>query len=415
MSERAGVLLPLSLAAVALILLFALVPHGVYGDGYIRFVKVDNLLRHGTLGSERYSYIGPLFASPLWVFGDARLWWCARFNALVLAAGAAGAWFALRPALAPAERASVVLLLAAAGMLPNATRDFYGEMFSAVTVGTGLMLVASAGTAWGWLPIAAGVANMPASAGGLLLTAIWRRWKWRRSDGLIALVCAAALILLENTIVRGAPFNAGYAGDHGATTVLPFSGMSGFSYPMLLGALSLLFSFGKGVMFFAPGLLLVPFARRERPAIAPFLDLSLAFLAGLLGVYSKWWAWYGGWSWGPRFLLFAAYPSAVALAVAGCAAVTWRRRAVTVAVACWTVWVGISGVVFGLDGLDDCIANGYALEHLCWYVPEYSPLLRPLVLRTDPIPTWGVVWMLLCACVAGVLLTAHAEPDRRRS
>lgn len=402
----------LTLAAAAAALLFAAVPHGLYGDGYVRYQKIDTLLRYGTLGSERYSYIGPLAAAPLWLFGDSRMWWVARFNLLVLAAGAALAWTVLRPAMTRPERAAFVLLLLATGMMPNAARDFYGELFSAVTVGAGLMLVSVAGRRSGWIAVVAGVANMPPSGVGLLLVAVWRFWRTRRYDGAVALAAAAALVLIENAIVRGAPFDAGYAQDRGAITVLPFSGMPGFSYPFLLGVLSLLFSFGKGLLFFAPGLLLVAGVRRERPQLASFLELSIAFLCGLVIVYAQWWAWYGGWKWGPRFLLFAVYPSAIALAVTLNTAATWQRAAAAVALTCWTVWVGVSGAVFDLDGLDVCIANGYALEHLCWFVPDFSPLLRPLVIRPPGLALWQQAWMVLAALVVAALLTAGPSLGR---
>lgn len=417
-ARRAWVLVTIALAGSALVLLFAVVPHGIYGDGYVRFVKLDELLRHGTAATERYSYIGPLFASPLWVLGDARLWWCARFNVLVLAAGTMAAWRVMRPAATADERATFVLLLAATGMMPNATLDFYGEMFSTVMAGTGLLIVTLRGSWLGWIPVVLGVANMPASGGGLLLVAVWRFLSIRRLDGFIASAVAAALVLGENTIVRGAPFNTGYLGDRGAITVMPYSGMTGFSYPFIFGLSSLLFSFGKGLLFFAPGLLLIARARRTDPQLAPFFDLSTAFLAGLVLLYSQWWAWYGGWKWGPRFLLFASFPSSLALAVALHARATRARTIAAIAIAFWTVWVGVSGAVFDLRGLDVCIANGYALEHLCWYVPDFSPLLRPLVLPQGPLVNWQKIWMVFAAVVAAVLATSRptvsntpASPD----
>src|SRR5205823_8373144 len=286
-SSRRWVLATLALTGAALVLLFAIVPHRVSGDGYVRFLKLDALLREGTLGAERYSYIATLFAAPLWVFGDSRIWWCARFNVLVLAAGVAGAWWTLRSGMTAEERAASMLLLAASGMMPNATIDFYGEAFSAVMVGTGFGLVFIEHRTIGWAAAMLGVANIPASAGGLLLVAVWRFWKSRRLDGLAALLATAALIVLENTLVRGAPLNAGYQGDRGAVTVMPFSGMPGFSYPLILGVVSLLFSFGKGLLFFAPALLLVGRVRRARPELAPFFDASLAFLIGLVLVDSR--------------------------------------------------------------------------------------------------------------------------------
>jgi hypothetical protein len=413
-SSRRWVLATLGLTALALIVLFAVVPHRLSGDGYVRFRKLDALLREGILGRERYSYIGPLFAAPLWLFGDGRLWWCARFNVLILTAGVAAAWWALRPGLTNEERATSMLLLAAAGMMPNATIDFYGEAFSVVMVGTGLAAIFVRGRAIGWAAVVLGAANVPAWAGGLVLVAIFRFWKERRLDGLSALLFAGALIALENTVVRGAPLNAGYAGDHGAITVMPFSGMPGFSYPFILGLVSLLFSFGKGVVFFAPGLLLIRSARRERPLLAPFFDASLLFVAGLLLVYSRWWAWYGGWTWGPRFLLFAAYPSAIAIAIVIHQRASLARTVAVMGLAAWTVWVGVSGVVFGLTGLQDCTANGYAMEHLCWYVPDYSPLLRPFVLPPDALALWQEAWLLLAAVICGVLMTAAPSLSRAR-
>jgi hypothetical protein len=90
-----------------------------------------------------------------------------------------------------------------------------------------------------------GVVNTPATAVGLALSRCIARGARgaRRRD--VAAAVAAGLILLENTIVRGGPLITGYAGNHGATTVMPFSGMPGFSYPLFSGVLSLLFSFGK--------------------------------------------------------------------------------------------------------------------------------------------------------------------------
>src|SRR6185436_5776493 len=111
-----------------------------------------------------------------------------------------------------------------------------------------------------------------------------------------------------NYVVRGGFLTTGYSGDEGFRTVLPFSGRSGFSYPFALGVLSMLLSFGKGILFFAPGLLLVAQARRLADRkVAALIDAWMLFLVGLVLVYARWWAWYGGWFWGPRFLLIAVY------------------------------------------------------------------------------------------------------------
>jgi hypothetical protein len=412
--DRTWVLTALALAGLAVVLLFAVIPHTVTADGYVRFQKIETLLGSGTLRGERFSYIGPLFASPFWLFATAGslLWWCARFNVLVLGAGAVAAWWALRDALPASERASFVLLLVAAGMMPNATRDFYGELFSAVMIGTGLLAVVAREWWPGWIAVVLGVSNMPGCGVALLFVAVARFWKTRRLDGAVALLAATALIALENTITRGTPLDAGYLRDRGNVTVLPFSGKSGFSYPLLLGVLSLLFSFGKGLLFFAPSLLLVPGARRQRPALADFFDSSIVFLIGLLVVYSQWWAWYGGWTWGPRFLLYASYPAALALAISSAAPATAARSIATLGLLAWTVWVGVSGAVFDLEGLEQCIENGYALEHLCWFVPEYSPLLRHFVIPPSAIAPWQQIWMVFAAIAAAVLITSGPSLTR---
>jgi hypothetical protein len=396
----------LGLAAIALLMLFFVVPLALTGDGHGRWGSLSAFIRTGELPLTRYSYIGPLFASPFFLFDSRQteMWWVIHFNVIVLAVGAAAIWWMLRGAVAPLARASFLLLLVAGGMMPYHVRDFYGEVFTAVFVASGLALVIAREQRLGWVPVVLGVANMPGTAVGLLLVAVWRFWRARRYDGLIAVACAAAMVLAENVIVRGDVFATGYAGDHGARTIMPFSGRPGFSYPLLLGAVSLLFSFGKGLLFFAPGLLLVRHARRHSaPAIVDLLDASMLFVAGVLLVYARWWAWYGGWYWGPRFLLIAVYPSALALGTALASRATPLRYAATALAAVWTIWVGASGAVFGQHGLDICMENTYALEHLCWYAPEFSPLFRPLVIRASLNAAQGA-WMLLAAAALAALV-----------
>jgi hypothetical protein len=164
---------------------------------------------------------------------------------------------------------------------------------------------------------------------------------------------------------------------------MPYSGLLGFSYPFFFGLLSLLFSFGKGIIFFAPGLLLP--ARRALGALSVRLrtihQLWLLFVVGLLLVYASWWAWYGGWFWGPRFLLFAAIPASLALAV-------WLRkedaslamRLAALGVLTLSCWVGLNGAVFSDATLRPiCSYNNFAREAYCHYIPEFSVLWHPFV------------------------------------
>jgi hypothetical protein len=399
----------LAAAALALVLLFAVIPHAITGDGMVRYDNLNTLLTKGELPEQRYSYVGPLMASPIWLWNrrTQRVWWTERFNVLVLAAGAAAAWFLLRGSVPPRVRSSFVLMLVAAGMMPNHVRDFYGEVFTAVCVATGLLAVLVPNLRAGWLLVVLGVANTPASLGGLVLVAAWRWWRARKYDGAAAVIAAAAIVLLENYVVRGGFLQTSYAADHGARTVLPFSGRTGFSYPLLTGVLSLLLSFGKGLVFFAPGLAFIAQARRESDEkVAQLLDAWMVFLAGLLLVYARWWAWYGGWYWGPRFLLVAVYPSALALAVVLSSPQPRQRRLLVAAAVLWTFWVGVSGAAFGNDGLGVCMDDSYALEHLCWYVPEFSPLFRHLVIPPPALAVWQIVWMIFAAIAAAALATS---------
>lgn len=408
----------MAVLATALIFLFFIMPHTLLGDGAGRFGAMTTLMTTGEWPEMRYSYVGPLFSAPAWLF-DGRAWWtfwAERYNTLLLISGVAALWWLLRPVMDGVSRGAFLLLLAAAGMMPHHLVDYYGEVFTAIAVGVGFALVFARDAWWGWILVVFGVVNMPASAVGLGGVALWRAWRQRRYDGLIAAAAAAVCILGENAFVRGGFLETGYARDKGARTVLPFSGRPGFSYPIALGVLSLTFSFGKGVLFFAPGLALIPVARRHvTDRVRAWLDASTIFTAGLLLVYAKWWAWYGGWYWGPRFLLFAVIPSSLALATMLRATTTGGQHAVALVLACWTVWVGVSGVVWGQLGLEVCMANNYALEHLCWYVPEFSPLFRPFYLHDGILQGWQKGWIAIATLVA-LLLTlsaAHNSPEER--
>lgn len=246
--------LDLAAVVVALVLLFAVIPHAITGDGLVRYDSLNTLLTKREIAEQRYSYVGPLAAAPIWIQDGRtrRMWWAERFNVVLLAAAAAAAWRLLRGSLTPAVRASFVLILVAAGMMPNHVRNFYGEVFTAVTVATGLMVVLIANHRAGWVPVALGVANTPASLAGLVAVAVWHWWRARRFDGFAAVLAAAAIVLMENYVVRGSFLESSYSGDQGFRTVMPFSGRSGFSYPLLTGLLSLLFFVRQRSPLFRP-------------------------------------------------------------------------------------------------------------------------------------------------------------------
>jgi hypothetical protein len=158
------------------------------------------------------------------------------------------------------------------------------------------------------------------------------------------------------------------------------------SFPLFFGLLSILASFGKGLLFFAPGLWLLPSAvatprRLELPdPLRAVLWLWLAFLAGLILFYARWWSWYGGFGAGPRFFAFASLPASLLLA----AAISqppkhWARTLGVLLILALSCWAAVATTVFENGGESICTANGYVLEHLCWYTPEFSVLWNPFV------------------------------------
>lgn len=171
-----------------------------------------------------------------------------------------------------------------------------------------------------------------------------------------------------------------------AATILPYSGQPEFSYPFFFGVLSILLSFGKGLLFYSPGLLLsLP---RTGSAVSQRLKAShtlwLWFLAGLVVVYAKWWAWFGGWVWGPRFFLLASVPASLAIAVRLQRIRESRLPSLVALLAVLTlsVWVGINGAVYDQQDLGVCRSE--TNEFLCWYVPEFSALWHPFVAGVWP-------------------------------
>ena len=369
-------------------------PFALGNDGLVRFDSLDALLRHGTLDSSKYSMYGPIAAAPLWCVGDAlgrptEAVWC--FNRVAFLAAVAALWLALRPVLPREELERFTALLLYGSMFPWHLMGFFAEVFHAGCVGAGLALLATRRGAWAMVGAglcAWGTANVPATAVGLALAACVLCWHRRRVRYLALPGLAAALVLLENALRRGDPLAGGYAGEFGHPTVLPYSARPGFSYPLFFGLLSVLFSFGKGLVFFAPGLFAkYPDAGDDRDGRLVY-RVWLAVVVGLVLVYARWWSWYGGAVWGPRFFLFAGLPAALVLArwTARAEAHSTRANAFVLAAVALSCWVGANGVVFQGHGSDRFWANDFELEHLNWYVPECSVLWMPFV---EPQPPLG--------------------------
>jgi len=407
------------IAAGALILFFVL-PHDIQSDGRVRYYALAELIEWGDVSVVPYSLVGPLFSAPLYFLGRVWMtseWWCARFNAILLIAGLVAAHRLMRGRVDPKIASTFLLLIVAASMFPYHVEGYFAEVFTAIFAGVGLLAVSVGYPVAGWTAAAVGVANTPATLAALAPAAAWHAWQTRRPRHLLPIAAAASAIMIESWLRRGSPFASGYAGNHGDTTILTYSGRPGFSYPLFFGLLSVLFSFGKGIVFYAPGLML---AVRDRfrdagDTVSRAGGLWVAFLAGLILIYSRWWAWYGGLFWGPRFFLFASMPACLALAVR----VVHRDRAraaslaVTLVVLTLSSWVAVDGVMFELSGLATCRDPAY--EWLCLYVPEYSPLWRPFVELTRPTMNATIVGLYFFVVYVWLAAPLVAALVRRRA
>lgn len=125
-----------------------------------------------------------------------------------------------------------------------------------------------------------------------------------RSLGFAALGVAPfiAIWMAYNAARFGSPTSSGYK-------VQPFS------HPFLSGLYGLALSPGRGVFVYVPlilvGIASVPSARGRTRV---FGLLAVTLLAVRRIFYARWWSWYGGDSWGPRFMIPAMPAFAIPVA-----------------------------------------------------------------------------------------------------
>ncbi|GIJ12505.1 hypothetical protein ACFFMR_02650 [Micromonospora andamanensis] len=405
--------------------------HRLMGDGLARYQALIDLLGHQRMPDTAYSMIGPLFAAPLWILSqytgntEGLL---GNYNPLLFCLMLGAFYLMLRRHVDAGLLRRFLLILTTGSMIAPHLADFYGETFTMSTVGVGLLALAlrrppKGIRAGAWALIVLGVANTPASIVGLAFVACLESVRRRRIGPMVSLFAAVALIVGESWLRRGGPFVTGYTDNHGAETIMPYSGHSGFSYPFTLGLLAIVFSFGKGLLWFTPGLFL-PVRRRLSAAskTGSAIDLGYAWLlwttftVGLVVIYARWWAWYGGMYWGPRFFLIAILPAALGLAVwLGDPRASPIRTVITLGLLAVSVWVASNGLAFGDLWAWTCYQDGYRLEALCHFTPEFSPLWYPLVARPDLSPSQQLQLMLHAAVLlwlAAPLVTRLAQYAR---
>ncbi len=383
--------------------MYMYLPHYVLGtDAQIRFRAISDLLTYGRIPHMKYSLVGPAFSMPFWLLGkvyESSIWWCERYNLFVFAFGLLVMYFLLKDRIDRSLLHKFLLILIVASMFGNHITNYYSEVFTAICVGVGILAITIGPRLVGWSAIVLGVVNAPATLLGLCCVVFKQVYDSRRLRYILAVVAAAMLIMTEAWIRRGSPFNGGYGGEPGF----------GFSFIALI---SILFSFGKGLLFFAPGLVLpirksvLRMKRGIKLELYRVYLLWMCFLVGMILVYSSWWAWYGGWFWGPRFFLFASIPASFAIAVR----LHYRNTSLainllTAVVFLLSVWVGIDGAVFDQKTLQGVCTR---VGDVCLYQLQLSVLVRPFLAHSQisSYEAYFVVYSLIVALYLAIPLGA---------
>jgi 4-amino-4-deoxy-L-arabinose transferase-like glycosyltransferase len=219
----------------------------------------------------------------------------------------------------------------------------------------------------------------------LLVAYAWRRGERTlgRLVGLLALMGVSLLAALAadgvyNTLRFGNPLDTGYL----------FGQREQFSTPLFTGLYGLTFSPGRGLFWHNPILLAAllgwpALVRRHRAEGLLAAGVGLYYLL----FWSLWYLWWGGHSWGPRFLVaalpFAILPLAPVLeTLARAAGAVPFRRILLVglgALAVLSVAVQLLGVAVDFNlYLEDVYAELGLYHPATLFDPAYSPLLRQI-------------------------------------
>ncbi len=367
-----------------------LIPKTIAGDARLRFEALDSFMKTGQMVSPKYSFVGPLLSAPLyWLgaqFGAARPF-TSFYNTLIFVLLLAFLWREFRTEFEPRVRRLVLLLVLFASMFVHHAQRYYGEMFTTALVVVGVCWLSRDLPMRGWAAIILGTLNTPASLIAASAVALWHARRVRSWRPLLAPVIAFALMRLESFVVRGHFFDTGYNYDAGFRNALPYAGLPNFSYPFFFGLLSILLSFGKGLVFFVPGMF-IPLPASVPARLRWVHTTLIVYVCGLVVTYAKWWSWYGGWFWGPRFFLVASIPASISLAfnLRNSSELHVAKRVLVAVALVMSFWVGANGLAFQGLGLDVCSANYFKLAEYCYYVPEMSVLWHPFVDGGSAIP-----------------------------
>jgi len=222
---------------------------------------------------------------------------------------------------------------------PGSAPEGWAEFIADLACGAGLAALIGANAAY--------LALAPLLAAALVW-AHWGRAAWRRQLAHLAAYGLPVALMLAglagyNALRFGGPLNTGYS-------FVP--GQEGFSSPLWWGALGLLLSPARGLLWYNPTTLLAIAGWRKFTRAQPLLGWTVLAVAGAhIVIFGLWWEWWGGYTWGPRFLLplmpclsLAALPVFEGVLAAGRGSRLWLGRVAVGAVILLGVAVQLAGV-----------------------------------------------------------------------
>lgn len=138
----------------------------------------------------------------------------------------------------------------------------------------------------------------------MLLYALWAVLRARK--GPERAVAASGMVALVVLLAGGTAAVGGYdAARYGSVFATGYGPNEGFHHDVVQGLLGFAVSPGKSIVLFDLPVVLAPVGAvlAWRPGRRADVALLVAVCALYALLYSAWWAWEGGWAWGPRFLL----------------------------------------------------------------------------------------------------------------
>jgi hypothetical protein len=260
-----------------------------------------------------------------------------------------------------------------------------------------------------WIAISTGLARRAAVSGSLVLIA--------------CTLVAAGGVLLYNNLRFGSPFITGYGANEN------------FQHDVVQGLLGYAVSPGKSIVLFDPLVILAPVgpvliwlrgasgsaAQPVRASSQPSVAVTL-LISGIIAVYvfiySAWWAWEGGWAWGPRFLL-PIVPLCMALSAVALGA-TPRLIGATLLIV--TGVVQVAGSLYDpITSIGEVIGGGLPEAQYPWSRDRAYALVQALHVLHGEKPdslffahhVVGPPWLLLSALiVVGALVVAFGSAGR---